>query len=126
MSYGVIASKSASVMVETTSGVGGSDSDDVLDRFQAIWGPAWVPGRLTLTRLHVTFIPSRAGRGMAMMDLRLNDVEQVERSPGRLSKVMTLRTSTHVVHVRSLGSAVLAHQVAELADAAKHRRSRRL
>ena len=119
MSYGVIASKSANVMVETTSGVGGSDSDLVLDRFQSIWGAAWVPGRLTITRLHVNFIPSRAGRGMAMMDLNLRDIDQVELAGGRVTKVMGLRTTSHVVHVRSLGAAGLAAEVAKLAEAAK-------
>ncbi len=119
MSYGVIASKSATVMVETTSGVGGSDSDAVLDRFESIWGPAWVSGRLTLTRLHVNFIPARAGRGMAMMDLDLRDLSQVELSRGRVSKVIGLRTTTHLVHVRSWGAGSLAGEVARLAEAAK-------
>ena len=82
MSYGVLASKSASVMVETTSGVGGSDSDVALDRFQGIWGGQWVQGRLTVTRLHVNFIPSRAGRGMAMLDLNLRDIQSVEIAGG--------------------------------------------
>lgn len=125
MSYGVIASKSASVMVETTTGVGGSDSDLVLDRFQGVWGSAWVPGRITITRLHVNFIPSRAGRGIAMMDLHLRDIEQVERSAGRFAKTMALRTASHVVHVRSSGSASLAQEIAELADAAKRSPLRR-
>ncbi len=125
MSYGVVASKSVSVMVETTSGVGGSDSDLVLDRFQNTWGAEWVSGRLTLTRLHVNFIANRTGREMAMMDLNLRDIEQVERSGGRLSKALGLRTCAHLVHVRTLGSARLAEQVAELAEAARRRPLRR-
>ncbi|CAN5642118.1 hypothetical protein BH11ACT8_BH11ACT8_32620 [soil metagenome] len=119
MSYGVIASKSAHVMVETTSGVGGSDSDLVLDRFQSIWGAAWVPGRLTVTRLHVNVIPNRAGRGMAMMDLSLRDIQVVELGGSRMSKVMGLRTATHVVHVRTLGAEKLAQELAGLVEAAK-------
>lgn len=119
MSYGVLASKSANVMVETTSGVGGSDSDVVLDRFQGIWGASWVPGRLTVTRLHVSFIPNRTGRGMAMMDLNLRDIQVVELGGGRVSKVMSLRTATHVVHVRTLGAEKLAQEIAKLAEAAK-------
>ncbi len=63
MSYGGVASKSAQIMVETTAGVGGVDSDQVLDRFQSVWGAVWVPRRLTITKLHVNFIPNRAGRG---------------------------------------------------------------
>lgn len=119
MSYGVIASKAVRVMVETTSGVGGSDGDLVLDRFQAVWGQAWVPGRLTLTRLHVNVLPRHAGRGMARIDLHLRDIEQVERTPSHLSRLMSLRTSTHLVHVRSWGPDALAHEVAELSAAAK-------
>ena len=119
MSYGVIASKSATLMVETTSGVGGTDSDVALDRFQGIWGAAWVQGRLTVTRLHVNFIPARAGRGMAMLDLNLRDLAAVELSGGRVGKTMGLRTETHLVHVRVLGAAGLATELATLAAAAK-------
>ena len=119
MSYGVIASKTAHLMVETTSGVGGVESDHALDRFQALWGAAWVPGRLTLTKLHVNFIPNRAGRGMAMLDLNLRDIAVVEIGGGRVSKVIGLRTPTHVVHVRLLGAVTMATQFAELAEAAK-------
>lgn len=119
MSYGVLASKSVNVMVETTSGVGGSDSDDVLDRFQSLWGATWVPGRLTATRLHVSVIPTRAGAGLAIMNLNLRDIGVVELGGGRVSKVMGLRTATHVVHVRALGAEKLAQEVATLVEAAK-------
>ncbi len=124
MSYGVIASKSATVMVETTSGLAGSDSDAVLDRFESIWGSAKVSGRLTLTRLHLNFIPARAGRGMAMMDLDLRDILQVELAGGRTSRVVGLRTRTHLVQVRALGAGPLAREVAALAESAKERPSR--
>lgn len=135
MSYGVVASRSVSVMVQATDdpGLGGapmmSDSEVVLDRFQSVWGGAWVSGRLTLTRLHVNFIPSRGGRGMAMMDLALRDIEQVELAGGRLSRLVVLRTPSHVVHVRSLASTGLtglATSIADLAEAAKRRSSRRM
>ncbi len=125
MSYGVLASKSATMMVETTSGVGGTTSDVALDRFQDIWGAAWVQGRLTVTRLHVNFIPHHAGRGMAMLDLDLRDIAGVELSGGRVSKVMGLRTATHLVHLRALGVAGLATELAALADAARKRPSSR-
>lgn len=126
MSYGVIASKSVNVMVEATTDdalVGARDSGVVLDRFQSVWGGTWVSGRLTLTRLHVNFIPSRGGRGMAMLDLALRDIEQVELSGSRLSRMVGLRTSTHVVHVRSFSAAALATSIADLAEAAKRRPS---
>ena len=124
MSYGVIASKSATVMVETTSVLVGSDSDVVLDRFESVWGSAKVSGRLTLTRLHLNFIPSRAGRGMAMMDLDLRDIHQVEIAGGRASRVVGLRTRTHLVHVRARGAAALASEIAALAESARERPSR--
>ncbi len=120
MSYGVIVSRSAKVMVETTPGEGGSVSDLALDRFQSIWGAAWVPGRLTVTRLHVNFIPSRAGRGMAMMDLKLRDLQQMEVAGGRFSRVMGLRTTHHLTHVRTFGAATLATEIAALAEEAKN------
>lgn len=125
MSYGVIASKSAQIMVETTAGTGSIDTDVVLDRFQSLWGAAWVPGRLTLTKLHANFIPNRAGRGMAMMDLSLRDIAAVELNGGRVSKTIALRTPTHLVHVRILGAAGMAQQIAELAEAAKRTPARR-
>lgn len=119
MSYGVIASKSAHVMVESTLGVGGTESDIALDRFQGIWGGAWVQGRLTVTRLHVNFIPARAGRGMAMLDLNLRDLQTVELSGGRVGKTLGMRTETHLVHVRMFGAAGLATELAQLVAAAK-------
>lgn len=125
MSYGVIASKSATLMVETTSGVGGTDSDVALDRFQGIWGAGWVQGRLTVTRLHLNVIPARAARGMAMLDLNLRDLQAVELSGGRIGKTMGLRTATHLVHVRMLGAAGLATELATLAEAAKKLPQRR-
>lgn len=125
MSYGVLASKSATLMVETTSGLGGHESDVALDRFQAIWGAAWVPGRLTVTRLHVNFIPSRAGRGMAMLDLNLRDLDDVELAGGRMSRTLGLRTASHLVHVRILGAVGLATELAELAAAARKQPQRR-
>lgn len=134
MSYGVVASRSVSVMVQGSddpgldAALGMSDSGVALDRFQSVWGGAWVSGRLTLTRLHVNFVPSRGGRGMAMMDLALRDIEQVELSGGRLSRLVGLRTPTHVVHVRSFASTGLtglADSIADLAEAAKRRPSRR-
>jgi hypothetical protein len=125
MSYGVLVSKTGHLLVETTSGAGRADTDETLDRFQAVWGAAWVPGRLTLTKLHLTFVPHRAGRGMAMLDINLRDITAVELGGGRVSKMMGLRTPRHVVRLRCLGVPALATQVAELA-AELRRTSRRV
>lgn len=123
MSYGVLASKTGHLMVETTGAPGASESDAALDHFQLLWGAAWVPGRLTLTKLHLNYVPHRAGRGMAMLNLSLRDITGVEISPGRVSKVVGLRTSGHVVRIRCLGAPALATEVAALVeDLKRHRR----
>lgn len=116
MSYGVLTSKTGHLMVETTGGTGGSDTDAVLDRFQGAHGAAWVPGRLTLTGLHVNYVPSRSGPGVSMVDLNLRDITGVELTSGRVSKTIGLRTSRHVVHFRCLGAAAVAQQVAGALD----------
>ncbi len=115
----MIASKTGQMLVETTSATGGDDSDVVLDRFQTVWGATWVPGRLTLTKLHLNFIPSRAGRGMAMMDINLRDITSVELSGGRLSKQIGLHTSRHISRIRLMGAPALATQITELAEDAR-------
>lgn len=120
MSYGVIASKSGQMLIETTSGLGGLPSDDQYDRFQSVWGAVWVPGRLTLTKLHFTFMPNRVGRGSAMLKLNLRDITAVEISGGRLSKTVGLRTPRHVGLVRCLGAPALAAQIAEVVEEARH------
>lgn len=124
MSYGVLVSKTGHLMVETTGAGGNSDTDAALDRFQLLWGGASVPGRLTLTKLHLNFIPNRAGRGMAMLNLNLRDITEVEIGGGRVSKVVGFRTPRHVVRIRCLGAPALATQVAELVAEVKrqHRR----
>ena len=127
MSYGVIASKTGQMSVERVDGdadpaglgnVENTDSDVTLDRFQSVWGTVWVPGRLTLTKLHLNFIPSRGGRGMAMMDINLRDVLAVELTGGRMSRQIGLRTGRHLARIRILGAPGLAAQIAELAEAA--------
>ena len=125
MSYGVLVSKTGQLTVETTSGSGGGDSDVVLDRFQTVWGAMWVPGRLTLTRLHLNYIPNRAGRGMAMMDINLKEITAVELNGGRVSKMIGLRTARHVVRVRCLGAPALANQIAGLVADLQKESSRR-
>lgn len=119
MGYGVLVSKTGQLMVETMGGNGGGDTDVVLDRFQNLWGAAWVPGRLTLTKLHLNYIPHRAGRGMAMMDINLREITAVEIGGGRVSKMIGLRTSRHVVRIRCLGAPAIATQIAGLVDDVK-------
>ena len=77
MSYGVVGSKSGHLLVETLTGSGGSPSDAAFERFQTVWGATWVPGRLTMTALHLTFMPNRVGRGSAMLKIDLVDITGV-------------------------------------------------
>ncbi len=116
MSYGVLVSKPGQVLVETLEGSGGGDSDTALDQFQSAWGAMWVPGRLTVTRLHLTFMPSRAGRGMAMTDIDLRDVTEVELSRSRGTTMVVVRTRRHVTRLRCLGAAAVAQQLTDLVE----------
>ena len=116
MAYGVLFSKSGQVLVESSDAASAGGSDITLNRFRTMWGAMWVPGRLTLTKLHLNFIPHRAGRGMAMMDINLREVTGVEISAKRLSKVVSITTPGHVVRVRCSGGSQLASQISERVD----------
>lgn len=119
VAYGVLFSKSGQVLVESADGASVVGSDITLDRFRTMWGAMWVPGRLTLTKLHLNFIPHRAGRGMAMMDINLREVTSVEVSAKRLSKVVSIRTNGHVVRIRCSSASQLAHQVSQRVEILK-------
>ena len=124
MSYGVLVSKTGHLMVETTGAPGTTESDTALDRFQVRWGGTWVPGRLTLTKLHLTYVPTRAANGLSMLTLNLRDLTGVELAGGRVSKVVGLRLPSHVVRIRCLGAPGFAEQVADAVEELKrhHRR----
>lgn len=124
MSYGVVGSKSGHLLVETLTGSGGSPSDAAFERFQTVWGATWVPGRLTLTALHLTFMPNRVGRGAAMLKIDLRDLTGVELGSGVVQRTVGLRTPGHVGRLRCLGAPALAEQVAALAEAARRAPSR--
>jgi hypothetical protein len=116
MSYGVIGTKSATLLVETTTGAGGSDADAVLDRFAQGYGAVWVGGRVTLTPRHLSFVPTRPVRGLAIVELHLRDVAGVEISGGRLTHVIGIRTAGHVVRLRVGGAPAFAGAVARGAE----------
>lgn len=124
MSYGVVGAKSGHLLVETLTGAGGTPSDAAFDRFQTVWGATWVPGRLTLTALHLTFMPNRVGRGSAMLKIDLHDITGVELGTGVVQRTVGLRTPGHVGRLRCIGAPALAEQVAALAEAARHAPSR--
>ena len=125
MSYGVLGSKSGHLLVETLTGLGeATRGDDALARFQVAWGATWVPGRLTLTALHLTFIPNRVGHGAGMLTLDLGALTGVTLGAGHLQRTVGLRTARHVARFRCLGAPALAEQVAQLADAARQQARR--
>jgi hypothetical protein len=113
MSYGVVGSKSAHVLVETTTGIGGTEADRALDAFQNGYGGVWVAGRLTLTRLHLSFVPTRPGRGLPVTELHLRDITGVEITSGRVARVIGVRTERHVLRIRTTGAPTFAQAVAE-------------
>lgn len=125
MSYGLIASKSTSVMVKShaTTVVDPADDDGsaeaMFDRFLTTWGAIWVPGRLSLTSLRLTFVPQRLRAGTARFEVHLREVTGVEISEGVLTRTVTVRTPTHVLYVRltARGAATFAGQVAVAREA---------
>ncbi|MCW2791261.1 MAG: hypothetical protein JWO76_359 [Nocardioides sp.] len=119
MSYGVIASKAGHLSVEDAVPRGGGVQPDAVDRFRAVWGGMWVPGRLTLTSLHLTFVPHSTGKGVRMMELRVADIAGVELSPGMVSRTITVRVARQALRFRCLGAANLAQQILAAADASR-------
>ncbi len=119
MSYGVIASKAGRLLVEAPQNAGGEESDEALERFLSDWGPVWVPGRLTLTKLHLVFTPGGAGLGRDTLNLSLRDISSIELSRPRWSAQIVLRTATHQTRLRLVGATTLAGQIAERTDVAR-------
>ncbi len=116
MSYGVLASKSGQLCVDElpASGARGAPVGE-LDRFRSMWGATWVTGRLTLTSLHLTFVPHSMVKGVRMMQLDLRRVADVEISDGRISRTVTVRLQQGAVHFRCHGGSALAEQIAAAA-----------
>ena len=117
MSYGVMASKAAQVQVDEVTPAGPTDdltdgptdgptdgsTDGSLDAAveavaQRRWrarrnGPAlWGSGRLTLTSLHLTFVPASGSSGVPALTLVLADIIAIEGATGRGNKSVTFRT----------------------------------
>lgn len=118
MSYGVLASKSGHLSLDDVVVRGGRavPPDDV-DRFRTVWGGAPVQGRLTVTRLHLTFVPHSITKGVRMMELSVADLTGVELSGGMVSKIITLRVPRHALRFRCIGAQSLAHQIAVAIEA---------
>ncbi|MCL8026768.1 hypothetical protein [Nocardioides bruguierae] len=119
MSYATMGSKVGSLLVEST-GRGGSGSDAALNTFQEQWAGSWVNGRLMLSHLHLTFLPSRAATSKGMLKLETVDVTGVEIGPGLVTKTIGVRTEGHLVQFRCTGGAdKFAEMIAQAARDAR-------
>ncbi|MCW2842352.1 MAG: hypothetical protein JWN22_268 [Nocardioides sp.] len=122
MSYGVIASKAGHLSVEDAVPRGSrSAQPDAVDRFRTTWGSMWVPGRLTLTSLHLTFMPHSTRKGVRMLELNVADITGADLSPGMVSKTITLRVSRHALRFRCLGAQHLTQDILAAAGAGQER-----
>ncbi|MBU1803395.1 MAG: hypothetical protein KKA97_14415 [Actinobacteria bacterium] len=121
MSYGVVATKSGQVQVETIVPQEERSYDRARERFRAPVAGPWAAGRLTLTGLHLSFMPTRSGRGVQALTISLADILSVEASPGRINKVVSFRTETMLVHARVSGAMAFAKRVAISVEATRRR-----
>lgn len=122
MSYGVLTTKSGQLLVETRRLGEGDRTETDLARFVDRRGRAWSPGRLTLTRLHLSFVPGSGSRGAPMLNVDLAAVEAVEIGEGRVTRVVGVRTATHLLQFRCTGAPSFAQAVATAAEDARRTR----
>lgn len=118
MSHPTELSKSAHVQVVPLVDLSGS-YDVRRAAFAAPPAAPWVSCRVTLTRRHVAFAVTRLGPDRESFDLELADIQAVELAPGRIPRVITLRTADRLVHVRTSGAAALAKRIAISREAAQ-------
>lgn len=114
MSYGVVASKVGNVRVE---GLRAS-----AEEAHATSSP-WAQGRIALTALHLTFVPTHRASGVGPLTLVLSDIIAVETSSSHLHRVVSFRTAEVVVHTRVPGATAFARRVALSVDAAHKRQN---
>lgn len=132
MSYGVMASKPAQVLVETEclTGRGEARPDHGLDHFNNLYGAAWVSGRVTLTQRHLTFVPHApsltARPGERMLELAVNQIDDVHVTGGLVGgRILTVRAGERQLRIKCRGAAQLADQVrAAVAAATRQQRKR--
>jgi hypothetical protein len=121
MSYGVVASKTGHVQVEAVIPEEQRSYDRTREKYRPPVTTVWAAGRLTLTSLHLSFVPTRTSRGVPPVSIALSDILNVEATPGRVNKVVSFRTADRVVHARVTGAMAFAKQVAISAEAARKR-----
>jgi hypothetical protein len=125
MSYGIIASRSGHLQVEPTAPGAGGPTEVALARFAAQRGRSAAAGRLTLTRLHLSYLPGTTGQGGPPFNVALADVASVEISEGRgLTRVVGIVTASHTLWFRCARAPAFAQAVATAAqDARRGRRA---
>lgn len=118
MSYGVELSKSVHVRVEQlVPHVPGYDNRR--ERFATSVVAPYLPGRMTLTRLRLSFVAARAGAGAASFVLDLTEIEAVELEAGRFPRLVTVVTADRRIHVRVTGAPAFAKRIAIAREAAQ-------
>lgn len=122
MSYGVLASKSGQLLVEPGRPGDGGATEQALARFVDRRGKGWAPGRVTLTRLHLSYLPGSASRGAPPLNIALGDVESVEIGEGRVTRTIGIVTATHTIRFRCTGAQPFAQAVATAAQDARRAR----
>jgi hypothetical protein len=118
VSYGVIGSKNAQLLVEARDGVDARRADPALARFHETYGEVWVAGRVTLTGLKLTFA-TPSGPGLHRTEVALREIAGVEIGPGRISREIGLRTPGYDLRLRTTGALPLAQAIARGAEDAR-------
>ena len=118
MSYGVLTSKPAQVLVETESltGRGEASPQRGLDHFNTIYGAKWVTGRITLTARHLTFIAHDTNLaskpGERMIELDVNEIDEVVVAGGLVGgRMLNVRAGKRRMRMKVRGAPQLAAQI---------------
>ncbi len=122
MSYGVIASKAAQVLVETESltGRGEASPQHGLDHFNTLYGAKWVSGRVTLTSRHLTFIPHAPSLdskpGERMLEIDVTQIDEVGVGGGLVGgRVLVVKAGKRMLRLKCRGATQFADQIRRVA-----------
>ncbi|WP_323791798.1 hypothetical protein [Nocardioides sp.] len=131
MSYGVMASKAAQVQVDQVKSADQVDPSvgqtvartaaQARRRSRRDEPALWGSGRLTLTSLHLTFVPASGSSGVPALTLALADIIAIESGAGRGHKTIAFRTDDVVLRARLAGSTAFARQVATSVESNRKR-----
>jgi hypothetical protein len=127
----VILSKAANMLVEDAEvflsgpvemamdAAGGWKPPDAgLAAFKLYHGGLWVGGRITLTRLSLTFAPNGLNRALhrdlSDVEIRLAEIAAIDVLPGFVTKIIAIRLPRHVAKVRCFGASAVAERIRTL------------